>query len=403
LPFLPLLRRRVAVFAGLCVGLSMAHAQNHVVTLRQALEAAWTLSPSSRAAANRQAELQAKSEAARSLLAGSPALTLAHRTDRLQTNGGLREYEVEVGLPLWNFGMRHATQRQVAADAALQELQIQLARLKLAGELREAASQLATLQAERNLVARKLDEANRLAIDTERRLKAGDTARVDLLQAQSAIRQAEGLLSQADAALARARGHWSSLTGLSTSPELGEQPGVATEHPALMVARAQVHSAQMRLALVEADRRDPMELGVGAARERAAAGAIGETTMRFSIRIPFGGDTRNAAKLAAARAELDAALAEADATQRQIETEREAARVRLETARRNETLAAQRAALATQIQALIAKAHQLGETDLPSRMRADNEKFDAELALTRARIDIRRAVTQLNQSLGLLP
>lgn len=132
-----------------------------------------------------------RSEAARSLLAGSPALTLAHRTDRLQTNGGLREYEVEVGLPLWNFGMRHATQRRVAADAALQELQIQLARLKLAGELREAASQLATLQAERNLVARRLDEANRLAIDIERRLKAGDTAHVDLLQAQSAIRQAK--------------------------------------------------------------------------------------------------------------------------------------------------------------------------------------------------------------------
>ena len=54
----------------------MAHAQNHVVTLRQALEAAWTLSPSSRAAANRQAELQAKSEAARSLLAGSPGLII---------------------------------------------------------------------------------------------------------------------------------------------------------------------------------------------------------------------------------------------------------------------------------------------------------------------------------------
>lgn len=380
-----------------------AHAQSPVVTLRQALDAAWTLSPSSRAAANRQAELQAKAEAALSLLSGSPALTLAHRTDRLQTNGGLREYEAEIGLPLWNYGMRHATQRQVAADAALLDLQNQLARLKLAGELREAAGQLAVLQAERNLVARKLDEANRLATDTERRLKAGDTARVDLLQAQSAARQTEGLLAQADAALARARGHWSSLTGLSTTPELGEQPGEVTEHPALIVARAQVHSAQMRLALVEADRRDPMELGVGVARERATAGAIGETTMRFSLRIPFGGDTRNAARLAAARAELDTAQAEADAAQRQIETEREAARVSLETARRNEALAAQRAALAAQVQALIAKAHQLGETDFPSRMRADNEKFDAELALTRARVDVRRAVAQLNQSLGLLP
>lgn len=401
----PLSLRRASVVAGLCLGLlAPAHAQSpDPVSLRQALDAAWALSPAARAAASRQAELQARAGAARALLSGSPSATLAHRTDRLQTNGGLREYEAEVALPLWNPGMRQATQRQVAADAALLDQQNHLARLKLAGELREAAGLLAAQLAERELAARKLDEANRLAADTERRVKAGDTARVDLLQTQGASRQAESALAQADAALARARGHWRSLTGLNADPAWSEQPGTAADHPGVLAAQAQVRSAQTRLALTDADRRDPMELGVGVTRERAAAGAPGETTMRFALRIPFGGDTRNAAKLAAARAELDAAQAEADALQRQIEAERESAQVHLDAARRNEVLTTQRATLAGQAQALIAKAHQLGEADLPTRMRADNDKYDADLALARARIDTLRATAQLNQALGLLP
>jgi len=54
-------------------------------------------------------------------------------------------------------------------------------------------------------------------------------------------------------------------------------------------------------------------------------------------------------------------------------------------------------------QALIAKSYQLGESDLPARLRADNERFDADLALARARSDVQRAIARLNQSLGLLP
>jgi cobalt-zinc-cadmium efflux system outer membrane protein len=226
---------------------------------------------------------------------------------------------------------------------------------------------------------------------------------VDLLQTEGAAKQAESLLAQADAALLRAHHQWRSLTGLNSVPEAVEQVGVAVAHPSLLASEAQVRSAQMRLALTEVDRRDPIEFGVGVTRERVAAGAGGETTMRFALRIPLGGDTRNSAKLAAARAELDAAQAEADALQRQIEAERESARVQLDAASRNEVLTAQRATLAGNAQGLIAKAYQLGEADLPTRMRADNDKYEADLALARARIDTLRAIAQLNQALGLLP
>ena len=55
------------------------------------------------------------------------------------------------------------------------------------------------------------------------------------------------------------------------------------------------------------------------------------------------------------------------------------------------------------MQTLVAKAYRLGESDLPTRLRADSEKFEADLSLARARVGLQRAVSQLNQALGLLP
>ena len=382
------------------------------ISLRAALEAAWALHPSDRAAANRTAELDARARAAQSFTSGPASLGLAHRTDAWSGDAGLREVEAELEVPLWNPGVRRATQNQVAADTSALAWQQSAERLKLAGEVREAAAQLALARVDRDAAVRKHLEATQLADDVERRVKAGDTARVDALQARASAQQAQGLQAQSDAALLRALGQWRALTGQTHAanldepvPSAGAEAGVNRQnaHPTLQAAQAQVHSARTRLALTEADRRDPMALGLGVTRERAAAGASMETSVRLALRIPLGGDSRNAPKLAAARAELDTAQAQADAVARQLDADIAAAHADLDAARRQEALAAQRATLSLQIQALVAKSHRLGESDLPTRMRADNEKLDADLSLARARIALQRAISQLNQSLGYLP
>ena len=383
------------------------------ISLRAALDAAWALHPASRAYGNRSAELEARARAAQSFVSGSPSVGLAHRTDVLSGDAGLREYEAEVAIPLWNPGVRGATQTQVTADRSALDWQKSIERLKLAGVVREAAAQVALARAEREGAARKHLEATELVNDVERRVKAGETARVDALQARSSAQLAQGLLAQSEVTLFRALGQWRALTGQSQAASLDEplpsaaaQPPttpVQNEHPALQAAQAQVQSAHARLALTEADRRDPMELGLGVTRERAAAGASVDTSVRFALRIPLGGDSRNAAKLAAALAELDTAQAQADAVARQTEADVAAAHAGLDAARSKEAFAAQRATLSTQMQALVAKSYQLGESDLPTRMRADNEKLDANLSLARARIELQRAISQLNQSLGMLP
>jgi len=242
----------------------------------------------------------------------------------------------------------------------------------------------------------------------ERRVKAGDSARVDGLQAQSLAQQAVSGREQAQQALARLQNQWLALTGMAAVPALEEtlssaNPVMSPDHPALQAAQSRVQAAQASLELSETDKRDPMSVGVGVTRERSTFGAASETSLRLALKIPFGTDSRNAPRIAAARAELDAAQAELDAAQRQVQTELVSAMAELDVARRTQASMSERVRLSTEVQSLMAKAYRLGEADLPIRLRADSEKFEADLSLARARVGMQRAISQLNQALGLLP
>ena len=409
--FIPLNRplfgpRRACGVALLVLASVTAHAQSgEPPSLAVALEAAWSLSPGARSLQNRLAELDARQRASEALLSGPPSLTLSHRNDRPASNLGLREYEAELGLPLWNPGVRGATATQITAERSAFDVQQRSAKLALAAQVRELAGNAAAVTLERELALRKQAEGQALAQDVQKRVTAGESARVDALLAQAAAKQASVLAAQSDATLAQLQSQWRALTGLTQFASIAETNRSSTvgEHPLAASALAKVRAAEAHLALVDADRRDPVELGVGVTRERSVFGESAQNAVRLSVRIPFGGDNRNAPRLAAARAELDTAEADKDAAIRQIEAEVQSANLALEAAQKALALASERASLSSEAQGLIAKSYQLGESDLPTRLRADSERFDAELALARARAEQQRAVSRLNQSLGQLP
>ena len=409
---------RSAIFTTLwlaCLASSaLAQTPNQPPTLRQALDAAWEISSQSRSLDNRRSELAAKEKAAGSWIFGEPVAALAQRTDRLNKNDGFRELEAEIELPLWNRGVRAATQADVAAQRLGFDGQFALSKLKLAGELRALAASAASAQVELDLNKRKLLEANALTQDLMRRVKAGENARVDALQTQVLVQQAQAAMAQAEGQLARLQSHWRSLTGLATVAPLEEKLApiatnefisapVSADHPALRQSQAQLSGAQAKLALVNADKRDPMSVGVGIARERGSFAASNETTLRVALRIPLGGDNRNAPRQAAARAELDASQADLDALQRQLLAEVAAANAELLAARTVQIAASERVRLSTEVQTLITKSWRLGDSDLPTRLRADNEQFEASLSLARADIDVQRAIANLNQAHGVFP
>lgn len=396
------LRPFLAAFPAWLALSGAVHAQTPP-SLRDAVDAAWALSPSARSLPNRQDELDARARAAASLISGPPSVALSHRSDRVGGNAGLRELEAEVSVPLWSPGVRSATAGQVEADRAALAQQQLAVKARLAAEVRDLAAQAAVAGIEREAAGRKLQEAQLLAQDIERRVRVGEVARIDLLQAQSVRQQAATAQAAAGSAIARIRTQWRALTGMAQVALLDETSGIAQEPPVIAAARAQLGAAQARLALAEADRRDPVEIGLGMTRERETRGAASETAMKISLRVPLGSYGRNAPRLAAARAEVDIAEAELQAAQRTAQAERETAEGELEAARQAQLLAAERERLAGEIQALVAKSWRLGEGDLPTRLRADGERFDAELAHARARVETRRAISRLNQAFGILP
>lgn len=389
----------------LAIGISLsagALAQSPA-SLREASEAAWALSSQARALQFRQAEFAARDRAAAAFFPGPPSVSLSHRTDRIGSNAGLREDEAEISTPLWSPGVRAATAAQVQAERTALDREQAATRSKLAGEVRDLAAQVALAEVERDLATRKVEETRVLAADVDRRVRAGDAARVDLLQAQGLSQQAGAARTLALSALGRLQAQWVALTGFSQVARLDEVPGEPQEHPLVTAAQAQVRAARSRLEVASADRRDPMEVGLGVVRERAEFGGGSDRSIRLSLRIPLGSDSRNAPRIAAAQAELAAAEAEFDAAQRLVEAERLAARADLDAARAALDAAAQRARLADEARALIARSYQLGESDLPARLRAETEHAEAQLAHARAQVETRRAISKLNQALGILP
>lgn len=396
--WLPPFGLAAAIFAGV-----PAHSQS----LHDALEAAWNRQPAAKAASARDNELAAKRDAATALFPEPPSVNLGYRTDQANQNSGVRELEGVLSLPLWTPATRGAAQTLAQAETEQFGSSLRSQRWRLAGEVREAYWQARLAITEQELAQRKVDEALALATDVERRLKAGDLARADLNQARAAEQLARASLADTRTRAYRATQSFFVLTGLKTLSGDTEPVAVGSReleaHPQLQASDHATVTARAKLAQALAATRDPPEIEVGMRRERAAFGEPYANSVIVGIKIPFATDGRNQPRITAANAEFIETQAAQSLERQKLAADIEAAEVELEQARQIEQLAAERFRLAADTQALYAKAFALGELDLPYRLRAESERFDAELALTRARIEVGRAISRLNQALGILP
>lgn len=375
-------------------------------TLRTAVEAAWQRNGLPQLEDARRDEALARREAAASWTPEPPSLSLSHRSDRFNRNDGQRELEVELDVPLWLPGARGAARAVAEAENGTQQAELAETRLKLAGEVREALWALRLAHNEVDAGQRRVADAEALAMDVERRVQAGDLARVDANTAQAAVQLARSELAAAQSAMRREQRLFKALTGLPDAPDGHESPATAPAadaHPELQAGQRRAELARQRLHEAATVTRDAPELTLGITRERGETGERYTNTTMVGIRIPFGTDARNRPQITAANAERIEAESGAAVARERLLAEADAARDELELARRAEGFAAERARLAADTRQLLAKAFTLGQIDLPTRLRAETEHYDAELALGRARLETGRAASRLNQAYGLLP
>lgn len=376
-------------------------------TLREAFEAAWERQPEARAAFARRQAAEA-GRAASQRLTAEPA-TLEVQTKTRRSGAGGREYEAAVAFPLWLPGER--TRAASLADAQLEavDFRVRAAQLKLAATVREAWWALKRAEGEVAAARDRLASAQQLAADVTRRVQAGDLARADQHQAESAVAQAEAAVAEADSARTGAEGALRGIVlaapapGAPAVPEPTPAPGATPEHPVVAEARSRALVARRTMELTSTQRRANPELTVGTSRETGGAGEPSVQSLIVGIRVPFGGGPRQDARVATAQAEALEAEAVADVEQNRIASEAGSARARLQAAQVQVQAAERRARLAAETRGFYDKSFRLGESDLPTRLRVELEAAEAQRALARSRIAAAAAVSQLRQALGLLP
>ncbi len=377
-------------------------------TLRAALDAAWQRAVAARETDGQRRRAEADRAAAGSFWAAPPSLELSHRDDRLQSNAGRRETEIGVAVPLWLPGQRAARSGTAAAAAAQALAAEQVARLRLASELREAAWQIAAIQAEAAQADAHTRSLKQLADDVERRMRAGDLARADSLAAQAELLAASALQADVRQRLQAARARWTLLTGLAAGPDVpGETtdgaPSPAAAHPELQLASQSADLARKRVELMRSSRRDAPELTVGVRQDVPGRAEATQGSLVVGLRLPFGTDDRNRPLEAAALAELDVAATHEQRLRERLDSDIAAARDAQRAAEAQLDAETARAGLLRERAALIDKSFRAGETPLPDLLRALAAATQADSAAARQTAALGLARARLQQALGLLP
>ncbi|SFD52171.1 outer membrane protein, cobalt-zinc-cadmium efflux system [Paracidovorax konjaci] len=389
--------------------------------LSRLFEAAWAAQPEALAAGDRMRSAASRRQAAGQWTAEAPAVSLSAKTDRFNGREGAREYEAGVALPLWLPGERGRTARLAEAQERAERGRLEAARLRTAGSVREAWWQWLRARAGLEWARERLKSARDLASDVARRVQAGDLALVDRHQAVGAVASATAAMAEAEGALQVARLGLDALApGAPAAMELqglpldapgmveplpaGTAAGMAVDaHPALAEVRQKAEVARHTAELTAVQQRANPELSIATTRDRGARGEAYQQSLTVAVRIPFGGGSRYEARLATALAEATEAQAQSERDHARVRADIAAAYARHAAAQAQWDAARERETLAGATRGFMQKSFALGETDLPTRLRIEQEAADAGREALRARLDRDAAVSALNQALGFLP
>lgn len=377
------------------------------IAISEAFEFALALQPWTLAASERQRELQSRETLADSWMADSPTIASGLKAGN---RDGLRELEVEISAPIATASRRSLQVASVRGESAVYTANLAQLALKLAGEVRGAFWAVQLAVGELRLADDEVKRAEQVATDSARRTAAGDSARVDTLQAELTVQTLRSTRVEVEQRLNAARQALRALIGDAASRGLSDRAEarsnstqqVRDDHPTLLLASQSSLLARAKLSEASGLTHGAPTVSFALTNERSNGGG-NASTARVGISVPFGGSQRTAPRVAQASAELAEAQASIPLLRRQLQAEAASTQAAVISAERRIDALTERERLANEIAALYAKAYRLGELDLPTRLRAEGERANANLALSRARIEYKHAISRVNQSLGLLP
>lgn len=378
------------------------------MTLREVLDHTLERHPQRHVLQAMDGEAQARYIQARGMLPTAPAISIRHQNDTIGSGRGEREWEAELELPVWLPGQRAA--RQAVADGTQNDLAAtrEALRLQVAGVLRDAVWDIGMNASNVDLASLRLKTTRALQQDVDRRLKAGELAKTDLMLAQNETLQAETALLRAEAELRHAQHRYRTLTGMGEIPASLEEPlsgqsGLNDQHPYLKEVESKIVLARSERDLVRAERRENPQLMLATRSQRGAFDNETNNSFGLKLRIPLESETRSAPLLAAAESGLARNVGERERLQRAMETALHEAQHNLEVTRAELEIVTRQNQLAQENLRLAKKAFELGETDLVHLMRVQALAHEAERALGQRRVQLQWDIAKYNQAIGVLP
>lgn len=404
------------VHMGPCLVMLFAAASvqaQQTMTLQQAFETAWARQPDARGGELRRAAADAKRDAAGNWLVAAPSLEMSAKSDRANSDKGSREYDLGVGLPLWLPGERGSAQALADAESDALNSRLRAAQLRIAADVRDAWWNAVASAIEVEVATARLKNSEQLSADVARRVKAGDLSRADQHQAEGSAAAAQALLAEAKSGQVAASQRLRALLGMPVRvsvdaaeklpPTMANQSLDEATHPALREIADRAEAARKAKALAQTQTRANPQLMLSGTRERGQYGETYDNSLTVGVRIPFGADNRQRARIVTAEAEAVEAETRLEYEREQVLAGLDAARARTDAARLQLDAAERRARLARETRGFYEKSFRFGESDLPTRLRVELEAYEAERQYARSRVLAAQAVSQLRQALGLLP
>lgn len=378
--------------------------------LATAIDAAWQRAVIASEVAGERRAAEADVDSAARWLAEPPSIALSHEDDHWHDDRGKRESGIDLNLPLWLPGQRTAHGQAAAASLAQADTAQRAARWRVAGEVRENAWRVVSLQAEVAQMTAASDNLAQLTADVSRRVAAGDLPRTDLLAAQAEELAARNRLGSALLMLREAELQWRTLTGFERMPlaaELSEtlptDAAMDSDHPALQEAAREAESTLRQLDLARTARSAPPELTLGWRRDTGGHGVPGEDSVVVGIRLPFGTDARNKPLLARAEAATATASTRETRQREYVAAAIAVARDALHLAEAQAVAASEQAQLLRDRSELLQRAFNAGELALPELLRALAMAGEADANAARQQAMLGLARARLMQSLGQYP
>lgn len=347
--------------------------------------------------------------AARSWIAGRPALVFSINDDGPLDNAGLQEQEYGLQLPLWRLGEMQANRQLGERYSQQVEAWNSYLQWQLAGELRIVLAEIEAAEVALELEQQATATAAELQAVTEKLLAAGAVARLDLLQVENLLLRQQTALLDAEARLVDAERTYSLLTGLQQRPASPHREALYAEeeitdtHPALVYLQSEVGVAESGVRHSEMITKGSPQLTIGSRRERGDRLQPYTDSVGVSVNIPIGGKSIVAARTSAARREQANAEVALLTARRNLQSSLHEAEHELYVTRQSLPLVEQQAALGEQRRSMAQAAYAAGEITLAQVLTATQEAALATYDLHMLQLQEQQLITEYNQFVGVMP